>query len=224
MKSRPIAPHTKHPNKRVYNRTATAHHFLLTSIQTGQRVTRLWSTAEYPRRLRDEAADLQRKLTAMGGGRLRTVVAVGDLDGMYTNITHARMDSALEANIARLRDSVHDDRRYPLRCLDRISVGRRKTKTNQDLRTLGPAYNKHEQVEITFDQMQDICEHSNACSYMRVGCEIRHYHMGTPMGEQGSCAKANGLCLDDELRVDAQREQNHGDSMRNLSLAFVDDK
>eukprot|EP01052_Picozoa_sp_SAG31_P004928 SAG31_NODE_210_length_20286_cov_22.684748_21_plen_375_part_00 len=110
----------------------------------------------------------------------------------------------------------------PLRCLDRISVGRRKTK--QNWKTLGPAYNKHEQVEITFDQLREICVHSNACSYMRVGCEIRHYHMGTPMGEQGSCAKANGLCLDDELKVDAQRERDHGDSMRNLSLAFVDDK
>eukprot|EP01050_Picozoa_sp_SAG11_P009838 SAG11_NODE_954_length_6397_cov_11.146237_6_plen_115_part_00 len=48
--------------------------------------------------------------------------------------------------------------------------------------------------------------------------------MGTPMGEQGSCAKANGLCLDDELAADALREQKHGDSERNLSLAFVDDK
>eukprot|EP01050_Picozoa_sp_SAG11_P022015 SAG11_NODE_4048_length_2087_cov_1.479376_1_plen_110_part_10 len=44
------------------------------------------------------------------------------------------------------------------------------------------------------------------------------------MGEQGSCAKANGLCLDDELRVDAAREAAHHDSERNCSLAFVDDK
>lgn len=129
---------------------------MLTAIRTGQRVTRLWNTAAYPQRLRDEAVDLQRRLTAMGGGRLRTVVAIGDLDGMYTNITHARMDAALDANIERLRNSVRDDRRYPLRCLDRISVGRRKTK--QNWKTLG------------------------------------------------------------------QRERDHGDSMRNLSLAFVDDK
>ena len=44
------------------------------------------------------------------------------------------------------------------------------------------------------------------------------------MGEQGSCAKANGVCLDDELRIDAARELAFGDSERNLSLAFVDDK
>eukprot|EP01052_Picozoa_sp_SAG31_P027389 SAG31_NODE_2561_length_5481_cov_2.689335_8_plen_226_part_01 len=136
VKSRPIAPHTKHPNKHVYNRTATAHHFMLTAIRTtGQRVTRLWSTADYPRRLRNESAQLQRQLTAMGGGRLRSVIAVGDLDGMYTNITHARMDAALDSNIERLRASVSDNRRYTLRCLDRISVGRNKTKTKQDWRT-----------------------------------------------------------------------------------------
>ena len=43
--------------------------------------------------------------------------------------------------------------------------------------------------------------------------------MGTPMGEQGSCAKANGVCMDDELAIDA----THADSERNLSLAFVDE-
>ena len=48
--------------------------------------------------------------------------------------------------------------------------------------------------------------------------------MGTPMGEPGSCAKANGVCLDDELNADAEREKRYGDSERNLSLAFVDDK
>ena len=32
------------------------------------------------------------------------------------------------------------------------------------------------------------------------------------MGEQGSCAGANGVCLDDELRVDAIREAEFGPS------------
>ena len=149
------------------------------------------------------------------------VTAYGDLDGMYTNIAHDRMDEALESNIERLRKSSMLDRRFPLRNLDRVSVGRRKTK--QKWNAL-PAYNHHEQVEITFEQMKAICRHSNESSYMQVGHEIRHYHMGTPMGEQGSSAKANGLCLDDELQVDALRESEHGDSERNLSLAFVDDK
>ena len=36
------------------------------------------------------------------------------------------------------------------------------------------------------------------------------------MGEQGSCAGANGVCLDDELRVDAIREAEFGDSERNF--------
>ena len=31
------------------------------------------------------------------------------------------------------------------------------------------------------------------------------------MGEQGSCAKANGVCLGDELRVDKEGEDGHHD-------------
>ena len=44
------------------------------------------------------------------------------------------------------------------------------------------------------------------------------------MDEQGSCSKSNGVCLDDEPRIDQEREDTHHDSERNLSLAFVDDK
>eukprot|EP01050_Picozoa_sp_SAG11_P030838 SAG11_NODE_9298_length_924_cov_3.258182_1_plen_248_part_01 len=185
LKGRPIAPHTKHPNKHVYNRNATGHHLLLTHIRTSQRVTRLWKTSDYPLRTALEKADLQRRHTARWVGRLKFVVAYGDLDGMYTNISHARMDEALENNIKRLRDSSMPGRRFPMRNLDRVSVAKRKTK--QKFNTLGPTYNKHEQVEVTFEQMKAICKHSNDSSYMRVGREIRHYHMGTPMGEQGSC-------------------------------------
>ena len=58
---------------------------------------------------------------------------------------------------------------------------------------------------------------------MFVGNELRHYHFGIPMGEQGSCAKAAGVGLDAELACDADRERTHGDSERNLSLQYVDD-
>ena len=129
------------------------------------------------------------------------------------------MSEALQNNFARLKASTAPDRRYPLRGLDRISVGR----TKQDgIRAcaLGPAYNTDEQIEIKFSDLQFICDYSNDASIMRVGKQIRRYLMGTPMGEQGSCAKANGVCMDDELTIDAARD----DSERNLSLAFVDDK
>ena len=69
-----------------------------------------------------------------------------------------------------------------------------------------------------------ICDYSNARSIMRIGKQIRRYVMGTPMGEPRTRAKSNGVCLDDELNADAEREKQYGDSERNLSLAFVDDK
>jgi hypothetical protein len=133
------------------------------------------------------------------------------------------MNDALLRNIERVRNSHAPGRRYPLRNLDRVEVGKRKSDGLKAC-ALGPAYNTEEQTEILFSDMMDICVHSNARSFMRVGKQIRHYHIGTPMGEQGSCAKANGLCLDEELRVDAAREAECGDSERNCSLAFVDDK
>ena len=43
------------------------------------------------------------------------------------------------------------------------------------------------------------------------------------MGMQASCASANGVALDAEFALDASREANHGDAVRNLSLGFVDD-
>jgi hypothetical protein len=205
LKGRPIGPHTRHPLKHVYNRNATGHHFVLTSIRTGQRVSRMWKTSEYPQRLAADHAALQAQHYARGGGKLKYVDDFCDLDGMYTNCPHERMDEAVRNNIQRLRDSTHPDRAYPLRNLDRVSVGQGK---NDGIKacSLGPTYNTETQVEIKFKDMIDICVHSNARSFMRVGRQVRHYHIGTPMGEQGSCAKANGLCLDDELRVDAERE------------------
>jgi hypothetical protein len=110
-----------------------------------------------------------------------------------------------------------------MRGLDRIAVGKSKQDGISEC-FLGPAYNHETQVEIKFSDLIDICEYSNRHSIMRVGRQIRQYIMGTPMGEQGSCAKANGVCLDDELRIDKEREEKHHDSERNLSLAYVDDK
>ena len=225
IKGRPISPHTRHPLKNVYNRVAAAHHFLLTQINT-QRVTRLWDTASYVTRLRDETESLQHTHSARGGGQLKFLYRFGDLDGMYTDLSFKRMSESLRSNIARVRESTSNttERKYPLRNLDRLCVGRSKSEPGHRVCTLGPAYNHAEQVEIRFTDLTDVCDYSNHTSIMRVGREIRRYLQGTPMGEQGSCAKANGVCLDDELRIDAAREAEFGDSERNLSLAFVDDK
>ena len=222
IKARPIAPHTKIPLKNVTNRNATGHHFLLTQINTG-RQTRMWATSEYPRRLRDEQLALQRQHTARGGGQLKILAEIGDLVGMYNFVTHERMHDSLVKNIERVKNSTAPTRRYPMRSLDRVTVGRKKQDGLKSC-ALGPAYNLEEQVEIRFEDMIEICDYSNDRSFLRVGKEIRRYVMGTPMGEPGSCAKANGVCLDDELNADAEREIRYGDSERNLSLAFVDDK
>ena len=222
MKARPISPHTKIPLKNVTNRNATGHHFLLTKINT-QRLTRMWATTEYPVRLRDEQLELQRRHTTRGGGQLKFLAEIGDLVGMYQFVTHERMHESLVSNIARVKNSTEPNRRFPQRNLDRVAVGRRK-QDGLSACALGPAYNLEEQVEIRFSDMIDICDYSNDRSIMRIGKQIRQYVMGTPMGEPGSCAKANGVCLDDELNADAEREKQFGDSERNVSLAFVDDK
>ena len=144
---------------------ATAHHFLLTQINT-QRVTRLWDTASYVTRLRDETISLQLKHSARGRGQLKYLYRFGDLDGMYTDLSFDRMSQSLRNNIARLRESTSKsaDRKYPLRNLDRICVSRKKSDEGRNICMLGPAYNHEEHVEIKFTDLTDICDYSNATS------------------------------------------------------------
>eukprot|EP01050_Picozoa_sp_SAG11_P006877 SAG11_NODE_553_length_8575_cov_18.074328_6_plen_109_part_00 len=35
------------------------------------------------------------------------------------------------------------------------------------------------QIETKFEEMIDVCVHSNARSFMKVGKQVRHYHIGT---------------------------------------------
>jgi len=58
---------------------------------------------------------------------------------------------------------------------------------------------------------------------MFVGRQLRKYHLGVPMGDPLSVAKANGLCMVAEFKADRQQQLLHGDSVRNLSLHFMDD-
>ena len=54
IKGRPISPHTKIPLRWLYNIIATAHAWMLGQITT-QRVGRMFTTREYPTRLREES-------------------------------------------------------------------------------------------------------------------------------------------------------------------------
>jgi len=86
----------------------------------------MWATSEYPRRLRDEQLALQRQHTARGGGQLKILAEIGDLVGMYNFVTHERMHDSLVNNIERVKNSTAPTRRYPMRSLDRVTVGRKK--------------------------------------------------------------------------------------------------
>lgn len=140
---------------------------------------------------------------------------------MYTNLHPRDMDAAWVGVSRRLKDSVPDGRRYPARCVDRVSVSR--TQAGCKACRLGPAYNPDEFVEVPFGVITELGAYTSRRSIMRVGSEVRHYKIGTPMGHQMSCAKANTVCLDAELTHDEERERIYGDSERNLSLSFVDD-
>ena len=68
-----------------------------------------------------------------------------------------------------------------------------------------------------------MCAYINRQTYVKVGSEIRHACMGAPMGEPGSCAQANGVCLHAEQTYHVERERAFGDSARIASSGFVDD-
>eukprot|EP01050_Picozoa_sp_SAG11_P032540 SAG11_NODE_10622_length_816_cov_1.362622_1_plen_129_part_10 len=129
---------------------------MLTLCNTG-RVTRLWKTADYPKRLVEEQRSLQARHSARGGGQLRFIDRFGDLDGMYTNCPHAAMNAALRMNIQRLRESKQPDRRYPAHAVDRVTVSKCKSDGIKAC-ALGPAYNTDEQVSILFTDMIKVYE------------------------------------------------------------------
>ena len=78
-------------------------------------------------------------------------------------------------------------------------------------------------VEIKFDDIVAVNDFANKNSFMYVGGQLRQYRLGIPMGDPLSCAKANGTCLDAEMRCDDRRAAVHGDAERNLTLCFMDD-
>ena len=88
---------------------------------------------------------------------------------------------------------------------------------------MGPVYDKDEARAVSFQMVKDICNHCNKNVHVRVGSELRKYFRGAPMGEPGSCASANGVCLDAEETWLAQREQQYSDSARICTIGFVDD-
>ena len=68
-----------------------------------------------------------------------------------------------------------------------------------------------------------MCEYITLNTYVRIGPELRHMLVGTPMGEPASCAQANAVCQDAEQIAHIQRESACGDSERIANLGFVDD-
>jgi len=59
LKARPIAPHTKHVLKRVYNKVATATLFCMMQVNV-IRSSRLWTTREYVERYKLETKQAKR--------------------------------------------------------------------------------------------------------------------------------------------------------------------
>ena len=68
-----------------------------------------------------------------------------------------------------------------------------------------------------------MCEYITLNTYVRIGPELRHMLVGTPMGEPASCAQANAVCQDAEQIAHIQRESACGDSECIANLGFVDD-
>ena len=215
LKGRPIGPHMRIPLRWLYNLIATAHAWMLMHIRT-MRAGRMYTTAEYPQRLRAEHAALEAR---MGPG-LRVHSLFGDLENMYVELGHATIEDAFTRNAARYRASATTDTRYALRTPDAICVPRSGA-TMASCRAGRATDEDH--VTVLISDIADINAYSNSRSIMHVGTEMRRYFKGTPMGEQSSCAKANGVGLDAELTFDEQRQASHGDAARNMSLAYVDD-
>ena len=216
LKARPISPHTKIPLRWLYNIVATAHQYMLMCINT-QRCARMFETSEYPRRLVGELRELVHE-----HGNLRVFELFGDLENMYTELEHTTINRATRLNVDRFlaSDVFSSEIGHNLRARPAICVPRKGAK----MATCHVGYAQDEEhCTVFLSDIIEVTEFANSRSIMRVGKELRKYTKGTPMGMQASCASANGVGLDAEFTADAQREASHGDSVRNLSLSYVDD-
>ena len=125
---------------------------------------------------------------------------------------------AMRSNFSRFRRSKHRGRHYPSRVVDRVCVAKRQS-MGKKFDRVGTAYNDDETVTVLLSDIITITDYVVMNSYLRVGTQIRHMKLGTPMGGQTSAQLAQGTAKYLEHRVD--------DSMlhpeRNISLAFMDD-
>ena len=143
---------------------------------------------------------------------------------MYTDMPHTEVNTSIREMLDLIKLSFDhecsDGSRYSLRRLNTVVCPRLKGKLAEC--RFGRAYST-EFVEVTFSDIMNVCKYSDDNSYMYVGNQLRKYHLGVPMGDPLSVAKANSLCMAHELKADLTRETLHGDSVRNLSLCFMDD-
>ena len=138
---------------------------------------------------------------------------------MYVLLRHQQIVESTSRNMQRFcaspRPGSHN---HGLRMPNCVSVPRKQGRLS-DCR-VGKSYDP-DHATITVDDVMEVCKYTNDNTYVFVGTELRHYHLGTPMGAPGSCAKANGVGLDAEIRMDQVTQH---DPDRNLSISYVDDK
>ena len=152
---------------------------------------------------------------------------------MYTDIRHDRIMESIGRNLQRAREPAQIVHTADVRASGRLrrSVCLPKGKCKQSECWYGQAYGLSDSfVEVTFDDIANVNAFAQANSYMFVGDELRQYHLGVPMGDPLSCAAAQSVCGDAEMRCDARRQAREttgrvggGDAERNLSLAVMDD-
>jgi hypothetical protein len=152
---------------------------------------------------------------------------------MYTDIRHDRIMESITRNIVRAREPGTNgpacDVRTSLRLRESVCLPKGKCKQTECW--YGKAYGLSDSyVTVTFDDIVQVHQFAQANSYMFVGDQLRQYHLGVPMGDPLSCAAAQSVCMDAEMRCDEQRQMRPsdgrcggGDAQRNLSLSVMDD-
>ena len=131
------------------------------------------------------------------------------------------------------RDTAETCRALSRRSMDRVSVPRGKGKLT-DCR-LGRTYDPDENVEVTFEDIVNVNRYANDRSYVMVGTQMRWMHLGIPMGDPLSVAKANAVAFVAERaaklkwRAEVKMEGDRGVDIRgrgeerDLTYSYIDD-
>lgn len=182
--SRPIVPNCSHPLARLYNMAARGLAYMLQHIKLTH--YNLFTTQEFVAKLA-ECSDIVADMVSSGAAQ-QVCIAQSDVKDMYTEITHAEIESCVSELLLRWQDS-----RKPT-VLNITKAGRKGV-------TPGYTCERRVAVSMRVATIVQIVLYELQHAFFHVGCKhIMQQVIGVSMGSKGGPVLAWCVCMINEHR------------------------